>query len=71
MKRYLQLITVLLALVLFPLVSANAKDKVRIGGDIVVEKGTQVKDAVVIVGFGGVLATLFTPRKRTQVEIAL
>ncbi len=50
MKRYLQLIAVLLALVLFPLVSANAKDKVRIGGDIVVEQGTEVKDAVAVGG---------------------
>jgi hypothetical protein len=50
MKKYLQLIIVILLLVFFPLVSANAKDKVRIGGDIVVEQGTEVKDAVAVGG---------------------
>ena len=50
MKRYFKLIAVILPLVLFPLVSANAKDKVRIGGDVVVEEGTEVKDAVAVGG---------------------
>jgi MFS family permease len=39
-----------LPLALFPLVSANAKDKVRIGGNVVVDEGTEVKDAVAVGG---------------------
>ena len=50
MKKYFQLLAVILTLVLFPHVSANAKDKVRIGGDVVVEEGTEVKDAVAVGG---------------------
>ncbi|MCP4626226.1 MAG: hypothetical protein GY850_22350 [bacterium] len=50
MKKYYKLIAVILPIVLFPLVSANAKDKVRIGGNIVVEEGTEVKDAVAVGG---------------------
>lgn len=50
MKAYFKLIAVILALVLFPLVSADARDKVRIGGDVVVEEGTEVKDAVAVGG---------------------
>jgi hypothetical protein len=50
MKAYFQLTAVILSLVLFPLVSANAKDKVRIGGNVVVEEGTEVKDAVAVGG---------------------
>ena len=48
MKKYFKLIAVILPLVLFPLVSANAKDKVRIGGDVVVEEVIEVKDAVAV-----------------------
>ena len=50
MKKYFKLIAVILPIVLFPLVSANARDKVRIGGDVVVEEGTEVKDAVAVGG---------------------
>ena len=50
MKKYFKLIAVILALVHFPLVSANARDKVRIGGNVVVEEGTEVKDAVAVGG---------------------
>ena len=50
MKKCLKLIAVILPLVLFPLVNANAKDKVRIGGSVVVDEGTVVKDAVAVGG---------------------
>lgn len=50
MKAYFKLIAVILTLVLFPLVSANAKDKVRIGGDVIVEEGAEVEDAVAVGG---------------------
>ena len=50
MKKYLQIMAVILSVALFPVVSANAKDKVRIGGDVVVEEGTEVKDAVAVGG---------------------
>ena len=50
MKKYFKLIAVILPIVLFPLVSANARDKVRIGGNVVVEEGTEVKDAVAVGG---------------------
>ena len=50
MKKYVKLIAVIFPIVLFPLVSANARDKVRIGGNVVVEEGTEVKDAVAVGG---------------------
>jgi hypothetical protein len=50
MKKYFQLLAVILMLVAFPLVSANAKNKVRIGGNVIVEEGTEVKDAVAVGG---------------------
>ena len=50
MKKHFQIAAVILPLVLVPLVSANAKDKVRIGGDVVVDQGTEVKDAVAVGG---------------------
>ncbi len=50
MKKYFKLIAVILPIVLFPLVSANARDKVRIGGNVIVEEGTEVKDAVAVGG---------------------
>jgi len=50
MKKCFKLIAVILPLVLFPLVSANAKDKVRIGGSVFVDEGTVVKDAVAVGG---------------------
>jgi len=50
MKTYFKLMAVILPIVLFPLVSANATDKVRIGGDVVVAAGTEVKDAVAVGG---------------------
>jgi len=39
-----------LALVLLPASGAIANDRVRIGGDVVVEKGMTVKDAVAVGG---------------------
>ena len=50
MKKNIKSIAVILAMVLFPFVSANAKDKVRIGGNVVVDEGTEVKDAVAVGG---------------------
>jgi len=50
MNKYFILMAVMLPLVLIPLVGASAKDKVRIGGDVVVEEGTEVKDAVAVGG---------------------
>ena len=50
MNKYFKLIAAILPLVLFPLVSANARDKVRIGGNVIVEEGTEVKDAVAVGG---------------------
>jgi len=50
MKAYFKLIAVILPIVLFPIVSAIAADKVRIGGDIVIAAGTEVKDAVAVGG---------------------
>jgi hypothetical protein len=50
MKKWFLIIALSLPLALFPLVSANAKDKVRIGGDVVVDQGTEVKDAVAVGG---------------------
>jgi hypothetical protein len=50
MKKWFPIIALSLPLALFPLVSANAKDKVRIGGDVVVDQGTEVKDAVAVGG---------------------
>jgi hypothetical protein len=50
MKKYFKLIVVILPIVLFPLVSANAKNKVRIGGNVIVEEGAEVKDAVAVGG---------------------
>jgi hypothetical protein len=50
MKKYFQLLAVILTLALFPVVSANAKNKVRIGGNVVVDEGTEVKDAVAVGG---------------------
>ena len=41
---------VILPLVLFPFVSADAKDRVRIGGDVVVEEGVEVNEAVAVGG---------------------
>ena len=50
MKKYFILMAVMLPVVFFPFISADAKDKVRIGGDVVVEEGTEVKDAVAVGG---------------------
>ena len=50
MKKYLRLIAVILPIVLIPLANATARDKVRIGGNVVVEEGTEVKDAVAVGG---------------------
>ncbi|MBT8368928.1 MAG: hypothetical protein KJP23_29905, partial [Deltaproteobacteria bacterium] len=50
MKKYFKLVAIILPLALFPFVSANARDKVRIGGDVVVDVGTEVKDAVAVGG---------------------
>jgi hypothetical protein len=43
-------ITLVLSLVLLPATGALANDRVRIGGDVVVEKGMTVKDAVAVGG---------------------
>ncbi|MGD8947324.1 MAG: hypothetical protein PVI62_11725, partial [Desulfobacterales bacterium] len=50
MKRYLRLTAIILLLLIYPCVNANASDKVRIGGDVVVDEGTEVKDAVAVGG---------------------
>jgi hypothetical protein len=50
MKKNFELIAVILPIVLFPLFSANAADKVRIGGDVFIAAGTEVKDAVAVGG---------------------
>lgn len=50
MKKHFISIAVILLIVLLPLVSANARDKVRIGGNVLVEEGTEVKDAVAVGG---------------------
>ena len=50
MKRYIRLIVIILLFALFPLASANAKDRVRIGGDVIVEEGAEVKEAVAVGG---------------------
>jgi len=50
MRKYYRLTAVIFVILLFPLVSAYARDKVRIGGNVVVEKGTEVNDAVAVGG---------------------
>jgi hypothetical protein len=50
MKACFKLVAVILPIVLFPLVGAKAADKVRIGGDVVIAAGTEVKDAVAVGG---------------------
>ena len=65
MKKYLQLISVILSLVLFPLPSANAKDRVRIGGDVIVEEGTEVNEAVAVGGS----VTVYGKVKRSAVAV--
>ena len=40
MKRYIQLLAIILLIVLFPFISATAADKVRIGADVVIAAGT-------------------------------
>jgi len=50
MKAYFKLVAVILPMALLPLVSANAADKVRIGGDVFIAAGTEVKDAVAVGG---------------------
>lgn len=50
MKKFIRLLAIGLLIVLFSFVSASAKDKVRIGGNVVVEEGTEVKDAVAVGG---------------------
>jgi hypothetical protein len=50
MQKYFQLMAFILTLTLFPFLSANARDKVRIGGDVVVDVGTEVTDAVAVGG---------------------
>jgi hypothetical protein len=48
--KLLIIMTVALSLALLPAGSAVAKDRVRIGGDVVVDKGVTVKDAVAVGG---------------------
>jgi hypothetical protein len=50
MKKWYIIIALSLPLGLSPFGIANAKDKIRIGGDVLVEQGTEVKDAVSIGG---------------------
>ena len=50
MKAYFKLVVAILPIVLFPPVSAQARDMVRLGGDVVVVEGTEVKDAVAVGG---------------------
>ena len=50
MKKWYLVIALSLPLALFSFGIANAKGKVRIGGDVVVEEGTEVKDAVAVGG---------------------
>jgi len=52
MKKYLIIIilAVTVQLVFYPLSNAMAKDRVRIGGDVVIDKGVTVKDAVAVGG---------------------
>ena len=44
------IMTVLLSLALLPAGGAVAKDRIRIGGDVVIDKGVTVKDAVAVAG---------------------
>ena len=99
MNKWFLIIAFSLPLAIFSPGSAEARNKVRIGGNVVVDEGTEVKDAVAVggsvtvngrvrdsavavggsiilgpnavMGFGGVVATLFTSRKRVQVDNAL
>jgi hypothetical protein len=50
MKKCFLIIALSLPLAFFLPVGANARDKVRIGGNVVVEEGTVVKDAVAVGG---------------------
>ena len=50
MKKWFLPIALSLPLALFPPAGAMAKDKVRIGGNVVVDEGTEVKDAVAVGG---------------------
>jgi hypothetical protein len=50
MKKNLLLLPIILSIALFPLVGAQARDMVRLGGDVVVKEGTEVKDAVAVGG---------------------
>ena len=48
--KILASITLAVSLLLLPASGAQANDRVRIGGDVVVEKGMTVKDAVAVGG---------------------
>jgi len=50
MKKCLLIIAFSIPLALFLPLSAHPKDKVRIGGNVVVDEGTEVKDAVAVGG---------------------
>jgi hypothetical protein len=50
MKIYFKIMAIILPFAFFLPAGANAKDKVRIGGSVVVEEGTEVKDAVAVGG---------------------
>jgi len=50
MKKWFLIIALSLPLAFFPPAGASARDKVRIGGDVVVDEGTEVKDAVAVGG---------------------
>jgi len=50
MKKWFLILALSLPLAFFPPAVASAKDKVRIGGNVIVEEGTEVKDAVAVGG---------------------
>ena len=50
MNKWFLIIAFSLPLAIFSPGSAEAKNKVRIGGNVVVEEGTEVKDAVAVGG---------------------
>jgi len=50
MNKWFLIVAFSLPLAIFPVESAEARNKVRIGGNVVVDEGTEVKDAVAVGG---------------------
>src|SRR5210317_2205333 len=50
MNKWFLIIAFSLSLAIFSVESAEARNKVRIGGNVVVDEGTEVKDAVAVGG---------------------